>query len=121
MSKTGWLTDNIINATQKLLQKQYPAMPGLQETLLGKTLTFDVMEDEFVQVLHSGGCHWVAVSTVGCPPSTVVMYDSLYSSLPLQMKEQILLLTKEPRIDLNFANVQSHKNGCDCGVFTLAL
>ncbi len=102
MSKTGWLTDNIINATQKLLQKQYPA-------LLGNTLTFDVMGDEFVQVLHSGGCHWVAVSTVGCPPSMVVVYDSLYLSLPLQTKEQIcsLLLTKEPRIDLNFANVQS--------------
>ena len=72
-------------------------MPGLQDTLLGQTLNFKVMGDEFVQVLHSGGNHWVTVSTVGCPSSTVKVYDSLYSEIPSRTKEQIcaLLMSKQ--------------------------
>ena len=87
-SSSEWLTDNIINATQELLQRKYPVL-GLQSTLLCYTLAFEVMREQFVQVLHSGGNHWLAVSTIGCPPSTVKVYDSLYSELPTQMKEQI--------------------------------
>ena len=72
--------------------------------------------------MHSGSCHWVTVSTIACPPSTVVVYDSLYSALPTQTKEQIcsLLHSQEPSIQLNFGNVQSQNNSCDCGVFALA-
>ena len=120
-SSSKWLTDNIINATQELLRRKYP-MLGLQNTLLSYTLAFDVMTEEFVQVLHSGGNHWLAVSTIGCPPSTVKVYDSLYSELPTQTKEQIcaLLVSQEPVIDLIYVTVQSQQNGCDCGLFALA-
>ena len=90
--------------------------------LLSQTLAFDVMREEFVQVLHSGGSHWLAVSTIGCPPSTVMVYDSLYSELPTQTKEQIcaLLASPEPVIDLIYVAVQKQQNGCDCGLFALA-
>ena len=68
-------------------------MLGLQSMLLCYTLAFEVMREEFVQVLHSGGNHWLTVSTIGCPPFyTVKVYDSLYSDLPTQMKEQICAL-----------------------------
>ena len=51
------------------------------------------MRKELVQVLHYGGNHWLTVSTIGCPPFyTVKVYDSLYSDLPTQMKEQICAL-----------------------------
>ena len=43
------------------LREKYP-VPGLQNTLLGSTLSFDVMTDEFVQVLHSSGNHWLTIS-----------------------------------------------------------
>ena len=36
-------------------------MRGLQNTLLGCTLSFDVIKNEFVQVLHSGGNYWLTV------------------------------------------------------------
>ena len=121
LGNSKWLTDNIINATQLLLKRKYP-VPGLQNTLLGSTLSFDVMTDEFVQVLHSSGNHWLTISTIGCKPSTVKVYDSLYSTLPTQTKDQIcaLLASKEPTIDLIHVNVQTQPNGSDCGLFTLA-
>ena len=97
-------------------------MPSLQDTILGRTLAFNVMKGEFVQVLHSGSCHWIAISTIACPPSTVTVYDSLYSALPTQAKEQIcsLLCTQDPVIKLNFANIQLQANSSDCGLFALA-
>ena len=69
------------------------------------------MREEFVQVLHYGGNYWLEVSTIGCPPSTVKVYDSLHSELPTQMKEQIcvLLASQEPVIELIYVTVQSHK------------
>ena len=42
-----------------------------------------MMREEFVQVLHvhSGGSHWLAVSTIVCPPSTV---KDMTAELPTQ-------------------------------------
>ena len=67
-------------------------MRGLQNALLGCTLSFDVIKNEFVQVLHSGGNHWLTVSTIGCKPSVVKVYDSLFPELPTQTKEEICAL-----------------------------
>ena len=54
----GWL---IINAGQKLLEKSYPAMGGLQSIVLGETLSFDICHGIFVQILNVGRNHWIAV------------------------------------------------------------
>lgn len=53
-SKTKWLSENIINAGQMLLHAKY-GISGRQHTGLDDTLNFQAMEEEFVQVLHSGG------------------------------------------------------------------
>lgn len=45
--------------------------------------------DNAVQILPVGGNHWVCVSTIGCPPSTIDVYDSLYSHLPANSQEQL--------------------------------
>ena len=97
-------------------------MRGLQNTLLGCTLSFDVIKNEFVQVLHSGGNHWLTVSTIGCKPSVVKVYDSLFSELPTQTKEQIcaLLVSNESAIELIYVNAKKQANGCDCGLLALA-
>ena len=81
---------------------------SLQNPLLGQTLAFDVISDESVQILHSGGNHWITISTVGTKHPTVKIFDSLYNELPWETKEQIaaLLQTKESAITLEFANVQ---------------
>lgn len=38
----GWLNDNITNAGQSLIAKQYPNVCGLQKVTLGTTLAFKV-------------------------------------------------------------------------------
>ena len=121
-SKTLWLNDNIINAAQRLLKKQY-GIPGLQNTLLGHTCTFDVVGGlEFVQVLHSNNSHWLTISTIGCSYSTVKVYDSLYMKMPRSTIKQVcsLLASSEPSITLQFEPSDRQLNGNDCGLFALA-
>ena len=106
-SEWEWLNDNIINAAQCLMKDLLP-VGLLQNPLLGQTLEFDVISDESVQILHSGGNHWITINTVGTKHPTVKVFDSLYNELPWETKEQIavLLQTKESAITLEFANVQ---------------
>ena len=86
-----WLNDTVIQAAQVLIQTRYPTMRGLQDPILGQTLTFDVIREEFVQILHSGGNHWITISTISCPPATVMIYDSLYSNFPHTQKNKYVL------------------------------
>ena len=117
-----WLTDTVIHSAQVLIQKRYPTMRGLQDPILGQTLSFEVMREEFEQILHSGGNHRITLSTISCPPATVMIYDSLYSKIPRHTKEQIcaLLNTKKAHINMVFVNVQSQNKAYDCGVFAIA-
>ena len=75
-----WLND-IINGAQLLMKHDQDLLPvaSLQNPLLGQTLAFDVISDEIVQILHSGGNHWITISTVGTKHPTVKIFDSLYT------------------------------------------
>ena len=90
-----------------MLQMQY-GVPGLQNTLLGYNLTYNIMTKGFIQILHNGDNHWITVSTVGLHPSHIRIYDSLYTSLSEFTKDQIcaLLHTAKPMISVQFMNVQ---------------
>lgn len=107
----GWINDVVIHAAELLMKnlRVLPEIGSLQNPTLGQRLQFEVFNHkENVQILHSNGNHWVTVSTVGASPSTVLVYDSLYDSLPWETKEQIasLLYTKNPSFTLKYANVQ---------------
>ncbi len=60
-----------------------------------------------LQILHSGGVHWLTISTVNTTYPNVKVYDSLYYSVPKSTKEQIaaLVQTEEPAIILEYADV----------------
>ena len=121
-SNHSWLNDNIINATQCLLKSKY-GTPGLQNTLLTTAHQGCVVGgEEFVQVLNSGGNHWLAISTIGCPYSTVNIYDSMCCTIPDSTQKQIcaLLMSHEPKVRLRFINADKQKNGNDCGLYALA-
>ena len=62
LNPNEWLTDKLMNAGQSLIKECYR---GLQSVSLGLTLAFEVQREEFVQVLHIAGNHWVTVSTIG--------------------------------------------------------
>ena len=110
-----WLNDCHIHAAQQLIQldPDLQHIKGLQDPIFGQSLCFDVVREEMVQILHSGGNHWITVSTIGStPPSTVRVYDSLGKGLPLDTKKQIAAILHSPdeEIKLEYANVQVHIN-----------
>ena len=118
-----WLTDNLINAAQKLLKKSYPKVGGLQVTTRGEVLSFDVETGEFVQILNFSGVHWIMISESGCLPGEVNVFDSMPSAdLPKRAKEQIasIICTPKHKFILNFQATQTQVGSNDCGVFSIA-
>ena len=81
MSPHCWLDGAIIHSAQVLLQKINPLIEGFQRPTLGPVRNFSVVSGEFVQLLHTGQDHWVCISSVGCPPGTVKLFDSLYHDI----------------------------------------
>ena len=60
------LSDDIIKALQNMLSREYPDVKGMKDPVLGQALQFKVInESPFVQVLYTGGFHWIAISTFG--------------------------------------------------------
>ena len=54
LKSNGELTENIINASQKLLSLQHCQLKGFQETHLGTLLQFSTITEPGVQILHTG-------------------------------------------------------------------
>lgn len=104
-----WLNDRHIHAAMIMMKDLCP-LSGLQDPVLGQTFSFQVCREEMVQILHSGGSHWITVSVVGTKTNyrEVYIYDSLYPTLPFQTKEQIcsLIHCKDEKFLLKYANVQ---------------
>ena len=71
--------------------KTYDVTYGLQDPILGQTLSFAIHKSEpFVQVLHDGCLHWVCISTVKCSPGEVILMDSMFSgNISVAVKRQI--------------------------------
>ena len=64
---------------QNMMKDQFKEVNGLQDTVLGQNLTFNIYRNvPFFQVLHDGRNHWVAISTYGCKPGEVFLKDSLF-------------------------------------------
>ena len=71
-----------------------PAGPILEQR-------FVVQTGEFVQILHSGGNHWITVYTVGMDSAHIFVYNSLLGTLPVDAKKQIasLIMTYKKNYD----------------------
>ena len=103
----AWLNDALINVGQELIKQTHPHVAGLQNVELGRTLSFDVKKDEFVQVLHNGSDHWVTVSTIGCGPAEVDIFDSLSPALTGSLERQLaaLLCTDHQTITVKYVRL----------------
>ena len=85
-------------------------------------MQFEIQEREFVQILHCNSDHWLTISTIGCKPSEVFMYDSLYSGTSECVQCQIATLLASPssHITLKFVDVQMQSGTYVCGLFAVA-
>ena len=122
LSSNTWLDDRVIDLGQAMLKTQHPQTGGLQPVILAQKLAFTPQTEEFVQILNINENHWIAISTIGCHPATINVYDSLHGRLPPYAKRVIadLLQSPEPEITINYMDVQWQSNGHDCGLFALA-
>ena len=104
-----WLCDNVINFCQLLLKKQYPHISGLQSTILADIYGMNPQPNrEFVQVLNVNRNHWIIISTINCPPSTVSVYDSFHLPLSSRLKKLAADLMQSPSkaITIQYCDVQ---------------
>ena len=96
-----WLSDRVIHAAQLLMKGDDDLLPvgGLQDPLLGQTLSFAVQEGEAVQILHRA-------STVGVTHPHVRIFDSLHTNF---------LRTQSNRL-LHFIDTRrrNHLGICEC-------
>ena len=112
--KEEWLNDCVINAVQELLKHNHGLLPvgSLQNTLLILIRQSDICYG--VQILHSGGNHWITISTVGQranqPTVRVQIYDSLYTELPSDTKQKIAALLNTKESDITFEHVPVQVN-----------
>ena len=123
LSDNRILNDNIINTVQKMLKKQFSQATGLQDSVLGQTLNFNLNRNlPFAQVLHHGGLPWIAVSTFHSNEREINLMDSLFNRrVSDNSKQQIyaLLNCRNKNIKINVLPVQQQKHGVDCGLFPL--
>ncbi|XP_065648764.1 uncharacterized protein LOC136078033 isoform X2 [Hydra vulgaris] len=124
ISNNGWLSDNVINMFQNMMKIQFKDINGLQDTILGQTLAFNTYNNiPFVQVLHDGHSHWVAISTYRCKPGEVFLMDSLFhGKVAHHTKRQICAILKcmHNKLTIRVLPVQQQSNGADCGVFAIS-
>ena len=86
-----WLTDKHMDHGQWLISQNYPQAKGLHSVLAfqSKQPKADSGLQDFVQVLHLSGNHWVAATNIECESNRVEVYDSLYRELSNEHKEHL--------------------------------
>ena len=117
-----WLSDLEVNGAQALLNQQYPACEGLEDTCLSHQAQFSVQGGELLQIFNVNGNHWVLFSTIGCVPGKVKVFDSLYRHLHVETCSAIagLLCSPLEEIQVEMPRTQRQTNGSDCGLFAIA-
>ena len=120
-SENDWLDDNLINASQNLLKKQYPQFGGFQNTLFGQNLSFKVERGAFVQIIHSRN-HWVCITNTACNKGEMEVIDSMFDTLPQKAVNQVAAFVHRelPALNLKFLNTQRQRGYSDCGLYAIA-
>ena len=90
LQTSQWVDDQIIAASQNLLHQQHPGVGSLQPPTLAAQLAMEPQGGrEIVQIVNMGHNHWITLSTVGCQPGNINVYDSLHMGLSSGVKELI--------------------------------
>ena len=89
-SPDGWQDCNIVHQVHVYLSEINLSIRGFQRPTLGPCKNFDVITGEFIQILHTGNYHWVCVSSIGCLPGMINLYDSLdHNVFKDEIEEQV--------------------------------
>ena len=85
-----------VYAASILMKEQFPHQQGLRDTLLLQHLgKYDSGVNQFIQILHINGNHWLCISNKFSPIGTVDVLDcSAGNGNSLSLKKQIAVLLK---------------------------
>ena len=83
-----------------MMKNQFSDVNGLQDLVLGQKLHSNVYRSiPFVQVLHDGKLHWIAVSLYGCAQGEIFLMDSLLGSSSSGIKAETSRPSKKVAYD----------------------
>ena len=107
-----------MNLAQQLLKEQFPAINGLQSTLLQSKKGIGTASTEQFQIIHSRGDHWIVASTVGSKGDKVQVFDPVYSTLDKATLDVIANLFHSSTVKM--MECQKQEGGKDCGLYAIA-
>ncbi|CAH1238879.1 PKD2 [Branchiostoma lanceolatum] len=118
------LTYNHFRVALSLLRRQYPALQGLEDPVIGLyEVGFAKMTGKGLQIHHSVNMHWVLSSYTG---GQVCLFDSLgvtmTKSLQIQLCQSYATFADRETSVLTVLSpgVQNQWNDNDCGLFVIA-
>ena len=111
-----------MTCAQLLLKKQFPQYGVLQCTIVQEMKSLQPLPMQSLQILHTRGDHWIAVSTVNCTTEDITVYDSKYSRLSPDTEILLaqLVNTNKPIVFVNMSNLTKQSGSADCGLFAVA-
>ena len=121
----GWLTSCAIDAVHAILTHQFPLQGGLQPCIYAARPCFRPTTHPIVQIINtqpSGrGVHWICLSTHGCEPGSINVYDSAKNNhLSSDVERCSAQLVEMPQdmdsIKVYFIDCDQQRNSMDCGV-----
>ena len=114
------LTDTHILVASKLLNAQFPDIPGHQYSGRSQDLSFERLDGSFVQMLNNERDHWLTVE--GVHGSLVRVYDCLYCSTTTNTKLSIAAMMRPSSRSISIEIQRMHRqtNAVDCGLYAIA-
>ena len=122
LQSDAWLNSSIVDATQKILSRQFPCLEGFQSVGCGQGMSFNTMHKNFIQILHDEQRkHWLAITNIGTTEPNVFAYNNLFhqSSPCIQQQVSCIMNTNYPKIVLHFVDCQRQNGANDCGLFAI--
>ncbi|XP_078692602.1 polycystin-1-like protein 2 [Branchiostoma floridae x Branchiostoma belcheri] len=124
LTNNEMLTDDLIQAAQRLLHHQYPALQGLEDPTVGLCEDgFARMTGKGLQIHHNRREHWVLSSYTD---GQVRLYDSIGGDmttyLQVQLYQTYAAFADQERnvLTIILPEVQRQTNVVDCGLFAIA-
>ena len=79
-------------------------------------------DTDSLQILHTDGNHWIALSIFNCDAAVITVNDSKYTTVRESTQNILANLnyTDRPFFSINIPSVSKQSGSSDCGLFAIA-
>ena len=111
------LTDKHINATQKLLKRQFTFIHGSLKVTIESHAAWI---PDYFRIFHTRGDHWIMLTTMGCHENKILIFDSLYDDDDAAIKSDVEKIFLEGISCYQMPSVPKQEGPVDCGLYALS-